>query len=154
MDKKDCQVDVKVRLISDRSLRGVIIATSVRKNKEDVVVEWQDGDCSPINPTDIEIVPPSDGKLEAQFEELASTVGEEIQEKIRQAEKLLQEACNLSDQHGIPFFTNVSLLGQPYVPEAFESKWTDLDRDFVANITEVAAGDLGSAYGWQHSQVC
>lgn len=154
MDKSEAQIDVKVRLTSDRSLRGVIVATASRKNKDDVIVEWQDGDCSPINPTDLEVVPQSDGKLEKEFEDLTASVGLEIQDKIVQAERLLNEACALSDKYGIPFFTNVSLLGQPYVPEYFEIKWSDLDRDFVANITEVMATDLGSAYGWQHSQVC
>jgi hypothetical protein len=154
MNKSEALVDVKVRLISDRTLRGVIVANSSRKNKEEVIVEWQDGDCSPINPVDLEEVLPSDGKLEKQFEDIATSIGLEIQDKVAQAEKLLNEACSLSDEHGIPFFTNVSLLGQPYVPEKFESKWIDLDRDFVSNITEVMAEDLERAYGWQHSQAC
>lgn len=154
MQRNEIQVDAKVRLISDRSVRGTIVATTSRKNKEEVIVEWLDGDCSPIHPGDIELMPVSDGKLESEFESLLSEIGDQIQDKVRQAEKLLKEACELADEHGVPFFTNVSLLGQPYVPESFETKWQDLDRDFVANLTEVASYDLGSAYGWQHSQVC
>lgn len=154
MNKKEAQVDVKVRLLSDRSLRGVIVAAASRKNKDDVIVEWQDGNCSSVNPAVIEAVPLSDGKLEKEFEDLATSVGLEIQDKITQAEKLLNEACALADEHGIPFFTSVSLLGQPYVPEKFETKWCDLDRDFVTDLTEVMSNDLGSAYGWQTSQVC
>jgi len=154
MNKSEVLIDMKVRLIGDRSLRGIIVATSSRKNKDDVIVEWEDGECSPINVEDLEVVPVSDGKLEKEFENLVESVGKEIQDKIQQAEKLLAEACALADMHGIPFFTNVSLLGQPYVPEKFETKWCDLDRDFVANITEVVASDLGSPYGWDHSQVC
>ena len=154
MEKSVAKIDLKVRLINDPSCRGTIVALSSRKNKDDVIVEWQDGDCSPVNPSDLEEVPLSDGQLEQQFETMADSVGAEIQTKLQQAEKLLNEACELADEHGIPFYTNVSLLGQPYVPEAFQSKWRDLDRDFVANITEVASYDLGSAYGWAHSQVC
>jgi hypothetical protein len=154
MLKSEIQIDTKVRLISDPYLKGVIVAKASRKNKDDVIVEWQDGECAPINPKDLEVVPPSDGKLETEFENLFSSIGEQIQDKIKQAEKLLNEACKLSDEYGIPFFTNVSLLGQPYVPEKFQSKWRDLDRDFVTNVTEVASHELSSAYGWQHSQIC
>lgn len=154
MEKSAAKVDLKVRLISDKSCRGAIVALSSRKSKDDVIVEWQDGDCSPVAIADIEECPVSDARLEKEFETLADSVGAEIQSKLKEAEKLLNEACALADEHGIPFFTNISLLGQPYVPEAFETKWNDLDRDFVANITEVASYDLGSAYGWQHSMVC
>jgi hypothetical protein len=154
MEKNAAKIDLKVRLISEPSCRGTIIALSSKKNADDVIVEWQDGDCSAINPIDIEEAPPSDGRLEREFEALADAVGAEIQAKLTEAERLLNEACALADEHGLPFHTNVSLLGQPYVPEAFETKWRDLDRDFVANITEVAPYDLSSAYGWQHSQVC
>lgn len=154
MEKSEVSLDLKVRLIGEPSQRGTIVALSSKKNQGDVIVEWQDGDVSSISPVDLEVVPPSDGRLEKEFEALADTIGVEIQDKIKQAEKLLDEACALADEHGMPFFTNVSLLGQPYVPEAFNSKWRDLDRDFAANITEVATYDLSSAYGWQHSQVC
>lgn len=154
MEKSAAKVDAKVRLVSDPSYQGVIIATSSRKNKEDIIVEWQDGECCSINLTEIEEIPTSDGRLENEFEELVSTIGEEIHAKVKQAEGLLYEACALADKHGIPFFTNVSLLGQPYVPESFKNKWKELDHDFVTNVTEVAGYDLGSAYGWSHSQVC
>jgi hypothetical protein len=154
MKKSEAKIDVKVRLITDRSLRGVIVAASSRKNKDDVIVEWEDGDCSPIKPQDIEAIPPSDANLEKEFENLVDTIGQEIKDKIDQAETLLNEACALADEYGIPFFTNVSLLGQPYVPEKFGAKWRDLDRDFVTNMTEVMAPDLGSSVGWAHSSIC
>jgi len=154
MNKSDAKINLKVRMIGDPDYRGVIIVLSSRHNKEDVIVEWEDGTVDPINPSRLEELPVSDGKLEKEFESLADTVGVEIQSKIDEAERLIAEACALADESGLPFFTNVSVVGQPYVPETFQNKWRDLDRDFVANLTEVATSDLSSAYGWQHSQVC
>jgi hypothetical protein len=154
MNRNEVEIDAKVRLINDYSLHGIIVATTSRKNKEDVIVEWQNGDCSSVSLVDLELVPQRDSKLEAEFEALISSIGEEIQAKVKEAEKLLTEACALAEQYGIPFFTNASLLGQPYVPKTFEIKWHNLDRDFVTNMTEVPIDDLGSTCGWTSSQIC
>jgi hypothetical protein len=96
----------------------------------------------------------NNSKLEQEFTELVDTFGEQILAHCKDAARSLKAACDLADQHGIPFFTNVSLLGQPYVPETFKSKWGQLDKDFVTNLTDLTTNDLGYAYGWATSQVC
>jgi len=93
-------------------------------------------------------------KLEAEFERLADSVGETIKNKIMEAQKLLGEACALSDQHGIPFWTNISELGQPYVPYSFRDMWGELDYEFVTNVTEVLEEDLYNSRGWNTSSIC
>ena len=96
----------------------------------------------------------SDNELEQEFEKLVDSVGEEIRAHVLTATRALKAATDLADKHGVPFFTNVSFLGQPYVPESFKTAWGSLDKDFVTNLTELTSNDLGYAYGWLHSQVC
>jgi hypothetical protein len=96
----------------------------------------------------------SESQLEKEFEKLIDTVGEQIAAHVATAVQSLKAATDLADQYGIPFFTNVSELGQPYIPDSFRNKWGTLDKEFVANLTEVGSYELNSSYGWQHSQVC
>jgi hypothetical protein len=154
MNKSDAQINAKVRLINDRTLCGTIVAASSNKVKEHVIVEWQNGECEPVHPNLIELSPVRDNKLEQEFETLTLSVCKKIQNKVKRAEKLIKEACQLSDDNGIPFFTEVSLLGQPYVPETFKTRWSCLDSNFVADLTEVMVSDLSSPYGWQTSEIC
>lgn len=93
-------------------------------------------------------------ELEAEFKQVVDSVGEEIHAKLKQAAKLLREACDLSIQHGIPFYAPVSVLGQCFVPPSFEEKYERLDYNDVADLTGVPTDELQSAYGWKHSDVC
>jgi hypothetical protein len=96
----------------------------------------------------------SDNDLEKEFKDLNDTIGKEIDNKINEASKLLREAVELANKHGLPFYAYVSELGQPYVPESFEEKWSDLNKEDVEELTGVSSYDLESAYGWKHSDVC
>jgi hypothetical protein len=93
-------------------------------------------------------------KLEKEFEELANSIGEQIQNHLELAAKELKAATALADQYGIPFFANISSLGQPYVPSSFFDTWSILDKEFVANLTDTTAGDLNYGGGWQISEIC
>jgi hypothetical protein len=93
-------------------------------------------------------------KLEKEFEELANSIGEQIQNHLELAAKELRAAMALADQYGIPFFANISSLGQPYVPSSFIDTWSDLDKEFVANLTDTTTNDLRYGGGWQISELC
>lgn len=93
--------------------------------------------------------------LETEFQTLVDTIGKQIKEKIDAAEKLLEEATDLSDATGVPFYSSISALAQTYVPASFTNgKFSELDPEFVERITDVSEYDLDSGYGWAHSQVC
>lgn len=94
--------------------------------------------------------------LDAMFEGLVETIGKDIQEKINAAQKLMQEAESLADQHGIPFYSAYSGLGQAYVPSSFYTKFKGIDLELAAEITNVGSWDLDNEYsdGWQHSAIC
>ncbi len=106
-----------------------------------------------ITDDDIDSVP-TNSKLENEFKELLNTVGKEIAEKVKEASKILDEACDLADKHGIPFYSPVSHIGQTYAPKSFKDIFFDLDKEFVEKNTEVSSYDLQYPGGWQHSQVC
>jgi hypothetical protein len=91
--------------------------------------------------------------LEREFEALADSVGEQIKAHIKEAQKALRAAIDLSEAHGVPFFSSVSELGIPYIPDSFRVKYRKLNKDFVINLTDLTETDLG-AYGWATSQIC
>jgi hypothetical protein len=155
MQKSEVQQGLKVRVIDDYSLRGIIIATEHRNGPKWVVVEWDmDHRVEPIEFQELSIIPESDGSLEKEFEQLMDSVGEQIKAHVRAAQQAIQLAVNLADDHGIPFFTTVSEIGQPYVPYSFRDKWADLDPHYVADLTEIGAHELARSGGWNTSQVC
>jgi hypothetical protein len=95
-------------------------------------------------------------QLEAEFKVLVDSVGEEIEAKLKQAKKLVKEAAKLSQEHGVPFYSPVSILGECYVPNTFRQRFGALKPEDVADLTSVPEEELKSVYvdGWNHSQVC
>lgn len=94
-------------------------------------------------------------ELENEFKKLIETVGKQIAAKVAEADRLMDEAIELADEHGIPFYSSgISQLGQAYVPNSFTEKFSELDRTLVEELTDVSEYTLDEAYGWQHSQVC
>jgi len=95
-------------------------------------------------------------QLEKEFEQTFNQVNPQIQEKMKQAAKLIEEACAISDLHGIPFRPKVGTpFKMSYIPRSLKEKWKDIlesdyGSDFVCDLTG-AYGDYG---GWQQSQVC
>lgn len=93
--------------------------------------------------------------LEKEFEILYSSIGEEINKKIQQAEKLLAEAEELADKFGLPFQADMySDMRGWYIPETFGERFKSLDAEKLAELTEISAYRLNRAYGWQHSNIC
>lgn len=92
-------------------------------------------------------------QLENEFLTLCSTIGEEIRSKVEQAEKCIAEACQLADRHGIPFYSEVSELGQSYVPNLFNERFHSLDQKTVAELLDMRTWDLDHWRGWKHSQI-
>ncbi len=92
-------------------------------------------------------------QLEEEFLALVSSIGEQIKAKIRIAEQALDEAVDLADKHGIPFYSEVSQIGQSYVPDSFDERFESLDKETVADLLDISEYNLNHM-GWRHSQVC
>lgn len=94
-------------------------------------------------------------ELEEEFKNLVDTVGKEIEDKLKQASKTLQEACELSDKYGIPFSSPVSGIYQNYVPSTLNEKFGELGNEKLAELSGLFKYDLEDCgYGWQHSEIC
>lgn len=92
-------------------------------------------------------------QLEREFRGVAGSIGIQIDEKLREAAKLLGEACDLADKYGIPFKSDISEIRQAYFPPSFKDKYSDLDRELVHELTDAWPSDYGRK-GWEHSAVC
>lgn len=78
----------------------------------------------------------------------------EIQAKLAAAGKLIAEAEEIAEKHGLPFRPKAALLGfrMSYIPDSMEKKWPGLESD---DWTEIANAWGGYDYsGWQASQTC
>lgn len=91
-------------------------------------------------------------QLEKEFRQLCQEHIPEIRSKIEQATKLLNEACQIADKHGIPFRSTISHIAQPYIPSGF-SAYDELDSDLLEELTNVYPSEVECG-GWQHSAVC
>lgn len=75
-----------------------------------------------------QLVPKELASLETEFKALVDSIGAEIEGKLLQAKKLVREACKLSTEHGIPFYSPVSILGENFVPPSFKEKFNALNK--------------------------
>lgn len=92
-------------------------------------------------------------QLEREFRQIVDTVRPQIEEKIEEARKLLQEACKLSEQYGIPFYADgASDISQSYLPNSFKEKYDDLSPELVRDLTDVWPSE--KRFGWEHSEIC
>lgn len=92
-------------------------------------------------------------KLEKEFTEVFEKVHPQIQEKLAQAAKLIDEACALAEEHGVPFRPKVAApFRMSYIPDSLQEKFPDFDQDIWSQITGAYGG--GDYTGWQQSQVC
>jgi hypothetical protein len=96
-------------------------------------------------------------QLEAEFKKVFDDVHGQIQEKVRAAAKLLNEAAELSKQHGMPFRPEETIMfcKPSYIPQSFAEKFAGLvssDSEYWTELTN-AHGSV-KWYGWQQSQVC
>jgi hypothetical protein len=91
---------------------------------------------------------------EAEYKKTVKVVGKQIDEKVDLATKLLLEAEALANEHGVPFYSSVSALGQHYIPNNLKET-TGLSMETIAEITGVSEYTLDDSYGgWEHSAVC
>ena len=92
--------------------------------------------------------------LEKQFEDTFKKVHPQIQEKLEAAAALIDEAAKMSEDNGIPFRPDVDIMfcSPSYIPESMNSKFPDLDWDFVSSLTSAGGDERYS--GWQSSQIC
>ena len=125
-----------------------------KEQQEDFItyatVKWDDGTTDTV---DMEDLDQEDSELEREFRLKANEVLLKIREKCAASAALLSEAVALSEEHGIPFNSEVSFLGQSYFPNSFKEKYKgELDSDLVYSITD-ASSEYGYG-GWEHSDVC
>jgi hypothetical protein len=92
-------------------------------------------------------------ELEKQFKETVESVQKQIKEKMEVARFAIREAVSLAEQHGVPFYANISPLGQTYWPSSFYGKFGKLDSDVVFDIASAWTDEVEYG-GWQHSAVC
>lgn len=92
--------------------------------------------------------------IEKEFEDLVNAHKAEIQAKVTEASKVLDEAVALSEKYGIPFYAQVSFLSQSYTPDSYYEKFGDLDKDTVNDLTDCYPGGEWGGSGWEHSAVC
>jgi hypothetical protein len=95
--------------------------------------------------------------LESRFRKVVDEHNSSIQEKLKAAAELIEQAENLSEKYAIPFRPDVSITGfsMSYIPESFKKIFSNLDLDIVRDITR-AYSPLGhdAFAGWQQSQTC
>lgn len=100
----------------------------------------------------------ADSELAKEFEEHCKKIQELIRAKVSAAGDLLREAESLADEHGVPFRSGVSFIGNHYIPAGFEdTKWGKLNHDTVNEIAGVWGDYIDDLYysgGWLHSAVC
>jgi hypothetical protein len=95
-----------------------------------------------------------DSELEREFKVLQQTIGKEIEGKLETAAKLIKEACDIADEHGYPFYSSVSVLGQEYIPSSFKNRFEGMSPETIENLVGISAYDIEYAHGWKHSAVC
>jgi hypothetical protein len=114
-----------------------------------ITIKWEDGTESTHLEDEIEV---RDSEVERQFRLTVNEIGTKIQDKLSKAAKLINEAEELAEEHGVPFNSGVSPLGQCYIPGSLGSLFSELDKEFAYNLTETYK-EYGNE-GWAHSAVC
>lgn len=93
--------------------------------------------------------------LEAEYRKTVKKFMPKIEAKLSQAEKLINEATDIADEHGIPFY-GISPLSQRYVPENVPTLADDEDKNQEL-FEEIVGCSPDSEYGntgWEHSSIC
>ncbi len=86
--------------------------------------------------------------LEKEFEMLKNTVGRDIESKIDEANTLIREAQELSEEHKLPFRASLANGSRDnYIPAGLKSKW----GDFVKEVCEETETYQEYGDGWQTS---
>lgn len=91
----------------------------------------------------------TNGKFRKKFRRSFKKANKEIKQHLEKASAELQKAMKISEQYGIPFYSNISFLRQNFKPKTFGEKWNKLDDEFLEQVIE-----LPEYEGWQYSRVC
>lgn len=87
--------------------------------------------------------------IEKEFMEIYDKYGPQIREHLNEARTHLYKAVELSNEHGIPFRSDLSPLRQNYWP------WKNLKYkkilDFIKNNVDARLRDMGNCSGWKNS---
>lgn len=92
--------------------------------------------------------------LEAEFEVVAQEAKAKINEKLQVAIKALNEATDIADEYGVPFYSNISELGQNYVPSTLAEKYKGIPQNIVEEATGVYVNEDLYGRGWERSALC
>lgn len=138
----------------DGNKLGTIVAVETKMQTNSAIVSWDDGQICNVKYSKLKMVPNHSGDLEKEFMEISDKIGNEIKSRINEANKALNEALKLAEDHGLPFYSDIIQVGSCYVPNSYHSKWDKLNPEFVSDITEVLSGDLKYTRGWSTSEVC
>lgn len=113
-----------------------------------ISVKWDDGtEQTGLSPWHVQT---EDTEFEREFRLKAPAILDLINEKLAIADKAIDEAVAIAEEHGISFSAGVSPLGQSYIAGSAADKWPEVSKEFMNGITEA----YGEYDGWQHSQVC
>lgn len=93
-------------------------------------------------------------EFEKEFQKNFELIKPQIDEQLKIASAAMTKATQLSEEYGIPFYGHVSHAGQHYIPRSIDKKFSEVDRDFLAQLAEMDTYQLNDAYGWEHSQIC
>jgi len=93
-------------------------------------------------------------EFEKEFQKNFELIKPQIDEQLNIASEAMRKAVTLSEEYGIPFYGYISQAGQYYIPVSVNDKFSNIDRDFLAQLAEIDSYELGDAGGWQHSQLC
>lgn len=114
-------------------------------------VKWNDGAETSHSEGDWNIAP-RDDEYQRAFRVATLKAHELIGEKLQEAMSLLSDAEKISEEHGVPFRSNISFLSQSYTPQSMKAKHANVDTDFMRDLTG-AYNEYGYE-GWEHSAVC
>jgi len=93
--------------------------------------------------------------IEAEYRKTVKKFLPKIEAKLSQAEKLINEATDIADEHGIPFY-GICPLSQQYTPEGVPTLHDDVDcnQKLFEEITGCSPDSEYGNTGWEHSASC
>lgn len=158
----DFKVGSRVQNTNEYGERETGVIKSVFEKVENGSIEfyanvlWDGFDESDIEELDMCDLEPEGAhlELENEFKSVVEAHMKEIKDQLDIARAAIRKACEISEEHGIPFSASVSPLSQSYHPVTFHKKFHGLDQETVSNITGAWTQYFNDGAGWEHSAVC
>lgn len=90
--------------------------------------------------------------LEAEFKSAVKTIRHQIDVKLYEASKALEEAIKISENSGISFETYISFHDNLYIPKSVKNKFPNASKEMKEILTAEWNWDANIDYpGWLHS---